>query len=91
MLFVLIIDLSEMLSKWKRLSCIADNLRIAKPNATDKEIAEALKAEQCSDIIARLPQRINTVIGSEGTYLSGGKQQRRILVDCFPAMMFKLI
>ncbi len=55
---------------------IADNLRIAKPNATDKEIAEALKAAQCSNIIARLPQGINTVLGSEGTYLSGGEQQR---------------
>ena len=55
---------------------IADNLRIAKPNATDTELTEALHAAQCDDIIERLPQGINTVLGSEGTYLSGGEQQR---------------
>ena len=55
---------------------IADNLRIAKPNATDAELTEALHAAQCDDIIERLPQGINTVLGSEGTYLSGGEQQR---------------
>ena len=55
---------------------IADNLRIAKPDATDEEIRDALKAAQCSNIIDRLPQGINTVLGSEGTYLSGGEQQR---------------
>ena len=55
---------------------IADNLRIAKPDATDAELSEALHAAQCDDIIKRLPQGINTVLGSEGTYLSGGEQQR---------------
>ena len=55
---------------------IADNLRIAKPDATDEELAGALHAAQCDDIISRLPQGIDTVLGSEGTYLSGGEQQR---------------
>ncbi len=55
---------------------IADNLRIAKPDATDEEIFAALTAAQCEAIINRLPQGINTVLGSEGTYLSGGEQQR---------------
>ncbi|MBQ7372925.1 MAG: ABC transporter ATP-binding protein [Blautia sp.] len=55
---------------------IADNLRIARPNATDEELAEALHAAQCDDIIERLPQGMHTVLGSEGTYLSGGEQQR---------------
>lgn len=55
---------------------IADNLRIAKPDATNDEIFAALKAAQCDDIINRLPQGIHTVLGSEGTYLSGGEQQR---------------
>ena len=55
---------------------IADNLRIAKPNAADAELNEVLHAAQCDDIISRLPQGINTVLGSEGTYLSGGEQQR---------------
>jgi len=59
------------------LKCsIADNLRIAKPDATDEELAGALHAAQCDDIISRLPRGIDTVLGSEGTYLSGGEQQR---------------
>ena len=55
---------------------IADNLRIAKPDATEKDMLDALKKAQCMDIIDRLPEGINTVLGSRGTYLSGGEQQR---------------
>lgn len=55
---------------------IADNLRIAKPDATDAELMLALKKAQCMDIIERLPEGINAVLGSKGTYLSGGEQQR---------------
>ena len=55
---------------------IADNLRIAKPDATEDEMTEALQKAQCMDIIDRLPEGINTVLGSRGTYLSGGEQQR---------------
>ena len=55
---------------------IADNLRIAKPDATESEMLEALEKAQCMDIIERLPEGINTVLGSHGTYLSGGEQQR---------------
>lgn len=55
---------------------IAENLRIAKPNATDQELTEALRKAQCSDIIEKLPDGIHTVLGSKGTYLSGGEQQR---------------
>jgi len=55
---------------------IADNLRIAKPDATDRELMEVLRKAQCTDIIERLPDGIHTVLGSRGTYLSGGEQQR---------------
>ncbi len=55
---------------------IADNLRIAKPDATEAEMLEVLKKAQCMDIIDRLPKGINTVLGTQGTYLSGGEQQR---------------
>lgn len=55
---------------------IADNLRIAKPDATEGEMMKALQKAQCMDIIGRLPEGINTVLGSKGTYLSGGEQQR---------------
>ena len=55
---------------------IADNLRIAKPDAAEAEMLDALKKAQCADILDRLPQGINTVLGTQGTYLSGGEQQR---------------
>ncbi len=55
---------------------ILDNVRMAKPNATEGEVLEALKKAQCMDIIDKLPNGIHTVIGEKGTYLSGGEQQR---------------
>ncbi len=55
---------------------IFENVRMAKPNATEKEVLEALKKAQCMDIIEKLPDGIYTVIGEKGTYLSGGEQQR---------------
>ena len=55
---------------------ILENVRLGKPSATDSEVIEALHLAQCDDIIDKLPQGINTVIGSKGTYLSGGEQQR---------------
>lgn len=55
---------------------ILDNVRIAKPSATEQEVMDVLERAQCSDIIAKLPDGVNTVIGSKGTYLSGGEQQR---------------
>ena len=45
-------------------------------NATRQEVMEALKNAQCDDIIEKLPDGIDTVIGSKGTYLSGGEAQR---------------
>lgn len=55
---------------------ILDNVRLAKPEAIDAEVMEALKKAQCMDIIKKLPDGIHTVIGTKGTYLSGGEQQR---------------
>lgn len=55
---------------------ILDNVRMAKPDATEGEVLEALKKAQCMDIIEKLPKGIHTVIGEKGTYLSGGEQQR---------------
>ena len=55
---------------------IFENVRAAKPDATREEVLLALKAAQCMDIIEKLPEGMDTVIGSEGTYLSGGEQQR---------------
>ena len=55
---------------------IFENVLAAKPEATREEAYNALRAAQCMDIIEKLPDGMNTVIGSEGTYLSGGEQQR---------------
>ncbi len=55
---------------------ILENVRASRPEATREEAMAALKAAQCDDIIAKLPQGVDTLIGSEGTYLSGGEQQR---------------
>ena len=55
---------------------ILENVRMAKPNATREEVLAALISAQCSDIIDKLPNGIDTVIGAKGVYLSGGEQQR---------------
>ncbi|MBQ6019717.1 MAG: ABC transporter ATP-binding protein [Clostridia bacterium] len=55
---------------------VLENVRAARPEATREEVLSALHAAQCDDIIEKLPNGIDTVIGSNGTYLSGGEQQR---------------
>ena len=55
---------------------ILENVKIANPNASDDDVMQALKAARCEDIIEKLPNGVHTIIGSEGTYLSGGEQQR---------------
>ena len=55
---------------------IRENIALYCPEANDDEILAALEAAQCSDILERLPEGIDTVYGSEGTYFSGGEVQR---------------
>ncbi len=55
---------------------ILENVRNARPEASREQVLEALMAAQCKDIIDKLPEGIDTQIGTEGTYLSGGEQQR---------------
>lgn len=62
---------------------ILENVRMGRPDATDEEVLEALKNAQCSDIIEKLPQGVNTVIGSKGTYVSGGEMQRLSIARAF--------
>ena len=62
-------------SKLLKMS-IYDNVRMGKKDATREEVLEALKNAQCQDIIDKLPNGIDTVIGSQGTYVSGGEAQR---------------
>ena len=55
---------------------ILENVRAARPDATREEVLAAAHAAQCDDILEKLPQGLDTVIGTEGTYLSGGEAQR---------------
>ncbi len=62
---------------------ILENVRMGRSDASDSEVVDALKKAQCSDIIDKLPQGINTVIGSKGTYVSGGEMQRISIARAF--------
>ncbi len=55
---------------------ILENVRMAKPDASREEILKALHDAQCDDILEKLPQGVDTVVGAKGVYLSGGEQQR---------------
>ena len=55
---------------------LADNVRAARPDATDEQVLAALSAAQCDDIVAKLPDGLNTRLGAGGAYLSGGEVQR---------------
>ena len=55
---------------------IYENVKMSKPDATKEEVMEALHLAQCDDIIAKLPNGIDTIIGSKGVYFSGGEVQR---------------
>lgn len=55
---------------------VYENVKLGKPEATKEEVISALNSAQCLDIIEKLTYGINTVIGTDGVYLSGGEQQR---------------
>ena len=55
---------------------LLDNIRAARPEATREEVEAAAHAAQCDDIVAKLPQGLDTVVGARGVYLSGGECQR---------------
>ena len=62
---------------------ILENVRMGKPDATREEILTALHNAQCDDILEKLPQGVDTVIGTKGVYLSGGEQQRIAIARIF--------
>lgn len=69
-------------SKLLKMS-ILDNVRMGREDASDAEVIQALKDAMCWDIIEKLPEGINTVIGSKGTYVSGGEAQRISIARAF--------
>lgn len=62
---------------------ILENVRMGRPDATDEEVLAALENAQCNDIVEKLPQGVNTIIGSKGTYVSGGEMQRLSIARAF--------
>ena len=57
-------------------SSVRENLRFAKPDATDEEVEEAARAAQIHELIASLPEGYDTVVGERGYRFSGGEKQR---------------
>ena len=55
---------------------LLNNIKAARPDATREEVLKATDEAQCKDIINRLPDGLDTLVGSGGTYLSGGENQR---------------
>lgn len=62
---------------------VLDNLLQAKPDATENEILTACAKAQCLDVVQNLPQGLNTVVGGQGVFLSGGEQQRILIAKAF--------
>ena len=58
---------------------IFENVRAVRPTATREEVLAALSAAQCDDVLAKLPDGIDTVYGAEGIHLSGGEVQRLMI------------
>ena len=70
---------------------ILENVRMGKPEATREEILAALHHAQCDDILEKLPQGVDTVIGTKGVYLSGGEQQRIAIARVMPVSYTHLL
>lgn len=73
-------------------STLRENLRIARPDATDDELAEALHRASLLDWVRTLPEGLDTRVGERGAQLSGGQRQRlalaRVLLADFPVVIF---
>lgn len=70
---------------------ILENVRMAKPDASRGEVLKALHDAQCDDILEKLPEGVDTVVGAKGVYLSGGEQQRisiaRVMLKDAPVLI----
>ena len=55
---------------------LLENIRAARPDASRQDVLQAVELAQCREIIDRLPNGLDTMVGNGGTYLSGGENQR---------------
>ncbi len=70
-------------STWLFSGTVADNLRIANPEATDEELWEALRRAHVADEVERMPQGLDSDVGERGQLISGGQAQRLSLARAF--------
>jgi ATP-binding cassette subfamily C protein CydD len=75
-------DLSEMDTHLFAAS-LADNIRLGAPEATDEQVRAAARAAQLDDVIAELPDGLDTMLGAHGVGLSSGQRQRVALARAF--------
>jgi thiol reductant ABC exporter CydC subunit len=72
-------------------STLRENLRVARPDASDADLAEALRRARLDDWVASLPNGLDTAVGEHGARLSGGQRQRlalaRVLLADFPVVI----
>ncbi len=70
---------------------ILENVRMGRPDASREEVLAALENAQCADILEKLPDGVDTVVGAKGVYLSGGEQQRiaiaRVMLKDAPVLI----
>jgi ATP-binding cassette, subfamily B, bacterial len=62
---------------------VIENIRYARPEASDDEVWQAARAARCGDFIADLPEGLDTVVGDRGVRLSGGQRQRIAIARAF--------
>jgi len=71
---------------------LRENIRYGRPSATDEEVAQAIAAAFLGDVIERLPDGLDTVVGERGLKLSGGERQRvsiaRAVLKDAPILVF---
>ncbi len=62
---------------------IMENIRFARPNASDEEVLQASKHAQCDEFIEALPEKYQSLVGERGVKLSGGQKQRIAIARAF--------
>ena len=71
---------------------LCENIRYGRPSATDEEVAQAIEAAYLGDVIERLPDGLDSIVGERGLKLSGGERQRvsiaRAVLKDAPILVF---
>jgi len=62
---------------------LKDNILIAKPDATEQELQEAVNFSALSEVVQSLPEGLKTMVGERGASLSGGQRQRVAIARAF--------